>query len=92
MTPLVNVHLLTVMLIDWEHYPPDTWAGECQEHVFLIKELPDGGFYYVFGTSDDVLHTGGWLDLRNAQAIANRWTWIVNNLTPDQQARVIAKL
>ena len=80
------------MLIEWEHYPPDTWAGESEQYLFLIKELPEGGFYYVFGTSEDVLHTGSSESLPSATAIANRWAWIVNNVTPDQRARVFAML
>ena len=80
------------MLIDWEHYPPDTWAGEAGEHLFLIKSLDDASFYYVFGTVDEVMITGEADELSHAQAIANRWAWLVNNVTPDQVVALLSKL
>ena len=80
------------MLIDWEYYQPDTWAGESGDHLFLIKELDDGTFYYVIGTTNDVILTGGVDALTSAQAISNRFAWVVNNCTDDERARILTLL
>ena len=80
------------MLLEWEYYEPDTWAAELDEHVFLIKELREGAFIFVFGTSVDAQLSGEAQTLSHAQALANRYLWIVNNCTPDQLPRMMDML
>ena len=80
------------MLIEWEYHAPDTWAGEQGEHLFIIKSLASDQYYYVFGTSEEVMVTGDAGTLSDAQAIANRWGWIVNNVTPERVGKLLFKM
>ena len=80
------------MLLEWEHYEPDTWAAESEDYIFLIKSVNDDEFVFVFGTLDDAAVTGSDSTLTGAQAIANRYLWLVNNVTPDQLESLINKL
>ena len=80
------------MLIDWEYYSPDTWAGEDDIYLFIIKKVEDDSYAYVFGTESDVMVSGVSADLSEAQAIANRWSWLVNNVTPDRVGALLFKL
>jgi hypothetical protein len=80
------------MLLDWEHYPPDTWAAELDEHMFLIKYVEEGEYVYVFGTLHEPVLSGHVVTLSEAQAIANRYVWLVNNVTGDNLEALINKL
>ena len=80
------------MLLEWEHYEPDTWAAESTDHVFLIKQLRDDEYIFVIGTVTDAEISGHAESLSGAQAIANRYLWTVNNVTPDQFKALIDKL
>ena len=79
------------MLLDWEYYAPDTWAAESADLVFLIKKTDDK-FVFVIGTLEEATVTGAVDTLSDAQAIANRYSWIVNNVTPDHLNALINKL
>ena len=68
------------------------WVGELLEHLFIIKEVEDGSFTYVFGTEAEVSMSGNVNNLSDAQALANRWHWLVNNVTPDRLSALIFKL
>jgi len=80
------------VLLEWEYYEPDTWAAERSDHVFLIKLLREGQYIYVFGTSIDAQLSGESGSLSHAQALANRYLFIVNNCTPNQLDHMIDKL
>ncbi len=80
------------MLLEWQHYEPDTWAAESDDYVFLIKMVTDTEYVFVFGTLDDAALTGGVDTLTSAQAIANRYLWLVNNVTGERLAALINKL
>ena len=71
--------------------PPDTWAGELGEYMFLIKAADDR-FIFVFGTLTDAMVSGNVETLSEAQALANRFHWLVNNVTPEQFDALISKL
>ena len=87
------------MLLEWEHYEPDTWAAEADDFIFLIKglemdteDLSDASFAYVFGTSESADVSGTVNSLSEAQAIANRYLWLVNNVTPERLDALIILL
>lgn len=80
------------MLLDWQHYEPDTWAAESEDHVFLIKMVTDDDFVFVFGTLDSASVSGNTLTLSDAQAIANRYHWLVNNVTAERLDALVNKL
>ncbi len=80
------------MLLEWQHYEPDTWAAESEDHIFLIKMVTDDEYVFVFGTLDDAAVTGSSRSLTGAQAIANRYQWLVNNVTGDRLTALINKL
>jgi len=79
--------------MEWEHYPPDTWALECNNYLALIKHLEDeSGFAYVIGSLDEPVALGVADTLSDAQAKARRWCWLVNNVTIEQATALIYKL
>lgn len=90
-SPFVNVIILTMN--EFEHYPPDTWAMECDKWLTLIKQLEDGhGFAYVIGSLKDPIASGVTDSLTDAQAKAHRWCWLVNNVTQSRAEALISKL
>lgn len=78
---------------DFEHYPPDTWALECDQWLALVKQLDDDhGFAYVIGSLKDPIASGVTDSLTDAQAKARRWCWLVNNVTLEEAQALIYKL
>ena len=78
---------------DFEHYPPDTGALECDQWLALVKQLDDDhGFAYVIGSLKDPIASGVTDSLTDAQAKARRWCWLVNNVTLEEAQALIYKL
>ncbi len=78
--------------MDWEHYPPDTWSFECDSFIGLIKQIEDDHFVYVVGDVADAHFNGTVNNLSDAQAIIQRWCWLVKNVTPTEAEALINKL
>ena len=78
-------------LLEWDHYPPDTWASEVGDQLLLIK-LVEEAYVFVFGTTKEPLFSGSADTLSDAQAIANRYRWLVNNVTPERLDSLVNKL